>query len=441
MKSVLFDYLCYCGNVPHVAKILNDMIISRDRYLQRLIRCRNNGLIKVITGIRRCGKSILLSKIFHDWLLENGVAENHIIDIAFDDMDNEQLKDPHAFLDFIKSRITDPDTYYILLDEVQMMTDFVGVLLSLQHRSACDIYVTGSNSRFLSTDIATEFRGRSQEIRMQPLTFAEYYNAVGGDKSDAWQQYYMYGGLPQLLAFGEVEEKAAYLSNLYRTVYLADLLERNKIKNDDGLETLVRVLASSVGSPGNPSRIASTFLSVEKKEISANTLSRYIRYLQEAFVVSEALRYDVKGRKYIGTETKYYFSDMGIRNCILGFRQVEENHVMENIIYNELCYRGFCVDVGMVEVKGRDVEGKTVRKRLEVDFVANKGSNRYYVQSAFRMDNEEKVLQEKKSLMNIPDSFRKIIIVKDHIAPYHDESGVLRIGLFDFLLKPESLDM
>lgn len=417
------------------------MIIPRDNYLQRLIRCRNNGLIKTITGIRRCGKSVLLSKLFYDWLLKNGVAENHIIYIAFDDMSKEKLKNPHEFLDFVNNQISGKGMYYILLDEVQMMDNFVGVLLSLLHKSNCDIYVTGSNSKFLSTDIVTEFRGRSQEIHMQPLTFAEYYNAVGGDKHDAWQQYYLYGGLPQLLSLSGDEDKANYLSNLYRTVYLSDLIERNNINNDDGLETLIRVLASSIGAPSNPSRISSTFLSVEKKKISANTLTRYIKYLQEAFVISEALRFDVKGRKYIGTETKYYFSDIGIRNSILGFRQVEENHAMENILYNELRYRGFNVDVGMVEVREKNGEEKIARKRLEVDFVANKGSKRYYVQSAFRMDDEEKVAHEKKSLQNIPDSFRKILVEKDHIAPYHDEDGFLRIGLFDFLLKPDSLDI
>lgn len=427
--------------MPHAAEILNKVIVPRDKYLQKLIRCRENGLVKVITGIRRCGKSILLSKIFHDWLLADGVAENHIIYIAFDDADYESFHDPHVFLDFIKTRMTDTGVYYILLDEVQIMDNFVRVLLSLLHKPNCDIYVTGSNSRFLSTDIVTEFRGRSHEIHMQPLTFAEYYSAAGGDKSDAWQQYYFYGGLPQLLSFDDAEEKTEYLTNLYHTVYLSDLIERNSIKNDDSLETLVRVLASSIGSSSNPTRISSTFRSVEKKEISVNTLFRYIKCLQEAFVITEALRYDVKGRKYIGTETKYYFSDIGIRNSVLGFRQIEENHIMENVIYNELRYRGFNVDVGMVGMKERDVEGKTVRKRLEVDFVAGKGSSRYYVQSAFRIDDAAKEEQEKKSLLNVPDSFKKIIVVRDHIAPYHDYDGFLRIGLFDFLLKPDSLDM
>lgn len=417
------------------------MIIQRDLYLQRLIRSRHNGLIKVITGIRRCGKSVLLSTLFRDWLLDNDVSTDHIIYISLDDMDSEVLANPHVFLKHIKESASGERQYYLLLDEVQMMENFTGVLLSLLHKRNYDIYVTGSNSRFLSTDIATEFRGRSQEIHICPLSFSEYYCATGGDKSDAWQQYFLYGGLPGLLSLNGDDEKIEYLSSIYRTVYLADIVERNKIKDDDGLETLVRILSSTIGSPTNPSRISSTFLSVEKKNLSTNTIARYIKYLQESFLVSEALRYDVKGRKYIGTETKYYFSDIGIRNAVVGFRQVEENHSMENIIYNELRSRGFNVDVGMVEIKVRDDEGKFIRKRLEVDFIANQGSRRYYIQSAFRMENDEKVKQEKKSMLNIPDSFKKIIVERDHIAPYHDYDGFLRIGLFDFLLKPESLDI
>lgn len=417
------------------------MIIQRDLYLQRLIRSRHNGLIKVITGIRRCGKSVLLSTLFRNWLLDNGVSIDHIIYISFDDMDSEALSNPHVFLKHIKEAASGERQYYLLLDEVQMMENFTGVLLSLLHKQNYDIYVTGSNSRFLSTDIATEFRGRSQEIHICPLSFSEYYSVTGGDKSDAWQQYFLYGGLPGLLLLNGDDEKIEYLSSIYRTVYLADIVERNKIKDDDGLETLVRILSSAIGSPTNPSRISSTFLSVEKKNLSTNTIASYIKYLQESFLVSEALRYDVKGRKYIGTETKYYFSDIGIRNAVVGFRQVEENHSMENIIYNELRSRGFNVDVGMVEIKVRDDEGKFIRKRLEVDFIANQGSRRYYIQSAFRMENDEKVKQEKKSMLNIPDSFKKIIVERDHIAPYHDYDGFLRIGLFDFLLKPDSLDI
>lgn len=416
------------------------MTISRDIYLQRLIRGMNNGLIKTITGIRRCGKSVLLSQIFYEWLIKNGISESHIISIAMDDKQNSALLEPYTFLNYINERTREKGEYVLLIDEVQLIDDFVGVLLSLLHKQGCDIYVTGSNSRFLSSDIVTEFRGRAQEIHMQPFTFAEYYSAVGGDKADAWREYYLYGGLPQLLTLSDTEAKIAYLDNLYRTVYLADLIERNHIKNDDGLEVLVRILASSIGSPTNPTRISSTFSSVEKKDISVNTLAKYIKYLEEAFVISEALRYDIKGRKYIGTDTKYYFSDMGIRNSILGFRQSEENHIMENIIYNELRYRGFNVDVGRVEIREHGEDGQTARKRLEVDFVANKGSQRYYIQSAFRIDDEAKELQEKKSILNIQDSFKKIVIVKDHISPYYDNDGFVRMGIFDFLLKPDSLD-
>ena len=408
--------------------------------MQQLIDSQGNGLVKTITGIRRCGKSVLLMNLFYKWLISQNVTKDHIIDISFDDLDHEILKQPKNFLDMVKNRISDEDTYYILLDEVQQMENFVGVLLSLMHNPNCDIYVTGSNSRFLSTDIATEFRGRSQEIHLQPLSFAEFMEGFEGSREAAWREYYEFGGLPQILSLKTRQQKMAYLSNLVESVYLADMVERNKIKNDEGLRDFIRILSSSIGAPSNPSRIAKTFESVEKKHVTSETLARYIKYLKEAFVIEEAFRYDVKGRKYIGTETKYYFSDMGLRNSILGFRQVEENHLMENILYNELRSRGYNVDVGMVEIMEKDSEGKLVRKRLEIDFVANQGSQRYYIQSAFRMDSEEKAAQEQKSLLNVPDSFKKIILVKDDIAPYRDNNGILRMGLFDFLLKPESME-
>ena len=415
-------------------------MLSRNLYLQQLIDSQGNGLVKTITGIRRCGKSVLLMNLFYKWLISQNVTKDHIIDISFDDLDHEILKQPKNFLDMVKNRISDEDTYYILLDEVQQMENFVGVLLSLMHNPNCDIYVTGSNSRFLSTDIATEFRGRSQEIHLQPLSFAEFMEGFEGSREAAWREYYEFGGLPQILSLKTRQQKMAYLSNLVESVYLADMVERNKIKNDEGLRDFIRILSSSIGAPSNPSRIAKTFESVEKKHVTSETLARYIKYLKEAFVIEEAFRYDVKGRKYIGTETKYYFSDMGLRNSILGFRQVEENHLMENILYNELRSRGYNVDVGMVEIMEKDSEGKLVRKRLEIDFVANQGSQRYYIQSAFRMDSEEKAAQEQKSLLNVPDSFKKIILVKDDIAPYRDNNGILRMGLFDFLLKPESME-
>lgn len=415
-------------------------MLSRNLYLQQLIDSQRNGLVKTITGIRRCGKSVLLMNLFYKWLISQNVTKDHIIDISFDDLDQETLRHPKAFLDMVKSRITDEGTYYILLDEVQQMENFVGVLLSLLHKQNCDIYVTGSNSRFLSTDIVTEFRGRSQEIHLQPLSFAEFMEGFEGNREAAWREYYEFGGLPQILSLKTRQQKMAYLSNLVESVYLADLIERNKIKNDEGLRDFIRILSSSIGAPSNPSRIAKTFESIEKKHVTSETLAHYIKYLKEAFVIEEAFRYDVKGRKYIGTETKYYFSDMGLRNSILGFRQVEENHLMENILYNELRSRGYNVDVGMVEMMERDSEGKLVRKRLEIDFVANQGSQRYYIQSAFRIDSEEKAAQEQKSLLNVPDSFKKIILVKDDIVPYRDNNGILRMGLFDFLLKPESME-
>ena len=416
------------------------MILARNRYLQQLIDSQGNGLVKTITGIRRCGKSVLLMQLFYKWLIGQNIPKDHIIDISFDDLDNESLRKPKAFLELVKNRMTDEGNYYLLLDEVQQMENFVSVLLSLMHRQNCDIYVTGSNSKFLSTDIVTEFRGRSQEIHLQPLSFSEFIEGYEGSRDAAWREYYEYGGLPQILSLKTKQQKIEYLSNLVESVYIADLVERNKIKNDEGLKTIIKILSSSIGAPTNPLRIAKTFESVEKLHITSETIARYIKCMEEAFMISEALRYDVKGRKYIGTETKYYFSDMGLRNSILGFRQLEENHLMENILYNELRSRGYNVDVGMVETTERNKEGKPTRKRLEIDFVANQGSKRFYIQSAFRIGNEEKAEQEQKSLLSIPDSFKKIILLKDDIAPYYDNNGILRIGLFDFLLQTKALD-
>ena len=416
------------------------MILARNRYLQQLIDSQGNGLVKTITGIRRCGKSVLLMQLFYKWLIGQNIPKDHIIDISFDDLDNETLRKPKAFLELVKNRMTDEGNYYLLLDEVQQMENFVSVLLTLMHRPNCDIYVTGSNSKFLSTDIVTEFRGRSQEIHLQPLSFSEFIEGYEGNRDAAWREYYEYGGLPQILSLKTKQQKIEYLSNLVESVYIADLVERNKIKNDEGLKTIIKILSSSIGAPTNPLRIAKTFESVEKLHITSETIARYIKCVEEAFMISEALRYDVKGRKYIGTETKYYFSDMGLRNSILGFRQLEENHLMENILYNELRSRGYNVDVGMVETTERNKEGKPTRKRLEIDFVANQGSKRFYIQSAFRIDNEEKAEQEQKSLLSIPDSFKKIILLKDDIAPYYDNNGILRIGLFDFLLQTKALD-
>ena len=416
-------------------------MIQRTQYLQQLIDSMGNGLVKAITGIRRSGKSVLLRDIFGQWLKDNGVKDDHIIYLSFDDMEIEELRKPKEFLKMVRSRIVDDKIHYLLLDEVQLMDRFVEVLLSLMHQEVFDIFVTGSNSRFLSSDIVTEFRGRSQEIHMLPLTFSEYLSTFDGTKDEAWRDYVEFGGLPQILSFKTKQQKITYLSNLVETVYVKDIVERNKLRNGDGLTELLRILASSMSSPCNPTRISKTFESVEKKHIPSETIARHIRYFSDSFLIAEALRYDVKGRKYIGTETKYYFTDMGLRNSILGFRQIEENHLMENILYNELRYRGYNVDVGMVEIMERNDDGKQVRKRLEVDFVANQGSKRYYIQSAFRMEDDAKVIQEKKSLINVPDSFKKIIVEKDQITSYHDNDGILRIGLFDFLLNPDSLDL
>ncbi len=416
-------------------------MVQRTQYLQQLIDSMGNGLVKTITGIRRCGKSVLLRDIFGQWLKDNGVDDGHIIYLSFDDMEIEELREPKEFLKMVRSRISDNKTHYLLLDEVQLMDRFVEVLISLMHNEVFDIFVTGSNSRFLSTDIVTEFRGRSQEIRMQPLTFSEYISTFDGDKDEAWSEYIEFGGLPQILSFKTKQQKITYLSNLVETVYIKDIVERNKLKSGEGITELLRTLVSSMGSPCNPRRISKTFESVEKKHVSSETVARHIRYFNESFLITEALRYDVKGRKYIGTETKYYFTDIGLRNSILGFRQIEETHIMENVLYNELKYRGYNVDVGMVEIMERNADGKQERKRLEVDFVANQGSKRYYIQSVLRMEDDDKVRQEKKSLINIPDSFKKIIVVKDRITSYHDYDGILRVGLFDFLLNPDSLDL
>jgi predicted AAA+ superfamily ATPase len=416
------------------------MNIQRDFYLDRLIAGRENGLIKIITGIRRCGKSYLLFKLFHEWLNANGIDDNHIIEVALDDRSNKALRDPDALLDYLKSRIIDKSLHYILLDEIQMVPEFTDVLNSLLHIRNADVYVTGSNSHFLSTDVVTEFRGRGDEIRLHPLSFAEFCRGFQGDRNMAWKEYYTYGGLPLILSLDTGQKKADYLTNLYQSVYLVDIQERHKIKNRAEFDELVKIMASSVGSPCNPTKLSNTFKSVKKVEIHHNTISKYLSYLSDAFVLERSVRYDIKGKKYINTLGKYYFSDLGIRNALLGFRQQEENHIMENIIYNELRVRGFQVDVGTVEERTTDKNNKTIRRQYEVDFVANQGSKRYYIQSAFALPDEAKVRQETASLTRIDDSFKKIIVVKDDIMPKRDENGIVTIGIMDFLLHPDSLD-
>lgn len=417
------------------------MEIKRDIYLNQLINARQNGFIKVVTGPRRCGKSFLLTTLFHNHLLSEGIAEDHIIEVALEDRMNQKLRDPDAMLEYVRSRIIDEKLYFIILDEVQKMGDFVDVLNSLLHIKNADVYVTGSNSHFLSTDIATEFRGRDHQIRMYPLCFSEFFSAVGGEKNSAWKDYYTFGGLPLILSFKTDHEKAEYLQRLFQTVYMADILERYKIKNNKELRELVNILASSIGSPNNPTKISNTFRTVEKSNITSQTIDNYLTYLQEAFVVNRAERYDVKGRKYIGTLSKYYFEDTGIRNALINFRQQEENHIMENIIYNELRIRGYQVDVGQVEIRKRTPDGKQQRIHLEIDFVVNQASQRYYIQSAFQMPDKEKEHQESQSLVNVNDSFKKIIIVRDDIKPWRNEKGILIMGLMDFLLDKNSLEL
>lgn len=411
------------------------MIIKRDYYLQQLISSKSNNLIKIVTGIRRSGKSFLLFNLFHNHLIETGVSEDHIIEIALDDRLNKNLRDPDVILQHIHERIVDDKLYYIILDEVQMIDEFTDVLNSLLHIRNADVYVTGSNSKFLSKDVVTEFRGRGDEIHLFPLSFAELYNALGGDKLELWKSYYTYGGLPGILELDGEKKKAAYLRSLHETVYLKDIIERNNLKNSEEFMELMRVMASCIGSPCNPSKLEKTFKSVKNETLDRKTISKYLSYMEDAFLIEKSMRYDIKGRKYIGTLSKYYFQDIGLRNALLNFRQVEENHIMENVIYNELRLRGFCVDVGMVETRTA-----TERKQLEVDFVANMADRRYYIQSAFAMPDDDKREQESASLKRIDDSFKKIIIMRDDIKPYHDNNGFYIAGLMDFLLKPDLIE-
>lgn len=407
-----------------------NMIIKRDKYLDELIGWKHTDLIKIVTGLRRCGKSFLLFNLFHQHLLSSGTDESHIIEIALDDISNEALREPFRMLEYVKSKIKDDNQYYLIIDEVQLLGRFVDVLNSFMHIDNVDIYVTGSNSRFLSKDVATEFRGRGIEIHIYPLSFAELYQARGGDKYALWKSYYTYGGLPYLASLNDNARKAEYLSSLNQTLYLKDIVERNKIANEDEFSELMNLMASSIGSPCNPNKIANTFKSIKKLSLASQTIAKYLSFMEDAFIVEKSVRYDIKGRKYISTLSKYYFQDVGLRNALLNFRQVEETHLMENVIYNELRRCGYSVDVGMIEVRSA-----TQRKQLEVDFVANKGDKRYYIQSAFALPDEQKREQELVSLKKINDSFKKIIITRDDIAPYHDDNGVLIIGLMDFLLR------
>lgn len=417
------------------------MQIKRDFYLQQLVDGKQNGLIKIVTGIRRCGKSFLLFKLFRQYLLDAGVDSDHIIQFALDDIENADLREPLTLYKCIKSKITDDELYYILLDEVQLVPRFEEVLNSLLRIDNADVYVTGSNSKFLSSDIITEFRGRGDEIHLYPLSLSEYCEGTGLSPVEAWKDYYTYGGLPHTLSLGTGKKKIDYLNNLFESVYLIDILERQRIKNKAEFEELVKIIASGIGAPTNPTKLENTFKSVKKVNIDSVTISRYLGYMQDAFLIEKAERYDVKGKKYIGSLAKYYFTDIGLRNAILGLRQQEETHIMENIIYNELRRRGCKVDVGMVEQRFVNNDGKWQRKQLEVDFVVNEGNQRYYIQSALALPDEEKRKQEMGSLLRINDSFKKIIIVKDDIKPWRDENGILTMGLLDFLMNADSLEL
>lgn len=417
------------------------MQISRDKYLNDLINRMHNGLIKVITGIRRSGKSYLVFHIFKEYLLNHNVEKSHIIEIALDQRKNKQYRNPDTILDYIESVITDSKPYYIFLDEVQMLEDFEEVLNSLLHIENADVYVTGSNSKFLSKDIITEFRGRGDEIHIYPLTFKEFMQEYEGDEYHGWADYVMYGGLPLILTMKTDEQKVSYLTRLFEETYLKDIIERHHIEKVQELNDLINVIASGIGSLSNPSKIQATFKSSIQSDISLNTIRQYIEYLEDSFIIKEANRYDVKGRKYIGTPLKYYFEDIGLRNARLGFRQTEETHLMENIIYNELRARGFQVDVGVVTKRSMNASGTYEKRQLEVDFIANLGSKRYYIQSAFHIPDKEKEEQEKASLLNVNDSFKKIVIVKDIMKVQRDDKGITTMSVYDFLLKENSLEL
>lgn len=414
------------------------MEIKRDFYLNKLIQHKKNGMVKIITGIRRCGKSYLLFKLFRDYLLESGINKDHIISIALDDFGNRKLQNPDELYNYVKSQIVDNEDYYILLDEIQLVPEFESVINGFMHIPNADIYVTGSNSKFLSSDIITEFRGRGDEIRVYPLNFSEFYSVYGGDFDKAWIMYCNYGGMPLCLSMETVADKAKYLTSLFDTTYLADILNRNNLRGNAEMNELTDVLASSIGSLTNPLKLSNTFASAKNVKLSANTISSYLNYLQDAFLIERAVRYDIKGKKYINTPAKYYFVDLGLRNARLSFRQQEYTHIMENVIYNELRLRGYSVDVGVVENVEKE-NGVFVRKKLEVDFVVNLGNRRYYIQSAYSIPSEEKMKQEQLSLLSINDAFRKIIIVNQPIMSGYNEQGILILSLQDFLMNPEKV--
>ena len=432
------------------------MVIQRDRYLQKLIHRRENGMVKVITGIRRCGKSYLLFELYHQYLNADGVTDDHIIELALDEDENARYRNPLELGQHIRSLLVDKDKmYYVFLDEIQKVVEipnpylpgtdekigFVDVLLGLMKIKNVDLYVTGSNSKMLSTDILTEFRGRGDEVRVNPLSYQEFYAVYGEDKRNAWRDYFTFGGMPLVLAQKTSEDKCRYLHTLFDKIYLDDIMSRHHIANEKiVLDDLLDIVSSSVGSLTNPSKIQKTFASVKGTAIADDTISRYLDYFIDAFLLYQAKRYDVKGRKYIGSPLKYYYSDVGLRNARLNFRQQEENHIMENVIYNELRLRGFAVDVGVVEERGRDAAGKAARRQLEVDFVVNQGGKRFYIQSALSIADPDKKEQEIESLKRIPDSFSKIVVVRDYLKPWQDENGITYVGIEQFLLNEEFLE-
>ena len=417
------------------------MIIERDSYLKKLIAKRHNGKIKIVTGIRRCGKSFLLSTIYANWLKNQGVDDSHIININLEDRRNKALRDPDALLAFIDSKLTDDQMHYIMVDEIQLVPEFEDVLNSYLNMPNADVYVTGSNARFLSKQVRTEFAGRGEEVRLHPLTFKEFTTVVNKDKVDALRDYMIYGGLPQVVLKDSHEEKVELLKALFENTYVSDIVARYKIRNTEVLDELLDILASSIGGLTNATKLANTFVSVKHEKVSRNTIANYLEYICDSFLTEKASRYDIKGKRYIESPYKYYFTDCGLRNMRLNFRQIEYTHLLENVIYNELIARGFSVDVGVVAKQNRDENGDVVRKYFEVDFVCNQASRRYYIQSAYRMIDEDKVKQEEASLRNIGDSFKKIIILGEYTPILHNESGITIMSIYDFLLKENSLEL
>lgn len=416
------------------------MEIKRNRYLNTLISKKHNGLIKVITGMRRCGKSYLLFTLFKEHLLSDGIDEDHIIEIAFDAFENKKYRNPDVLYPYLKEQIKDDAMYYVLLDEVQLLGEFESILNSLIRMKNVDVYVTGSNARFLSKDVITEFRGRGDEVHMYPLSFAEFMSVYPGTKQDGWNEYMLYGGIPLVLEFTTPDQKIAFLKSLFEETYISDIVGRHNIRNKAELEELLNILSSAIGSLTNPQKLSATFQTVKKKKISNSTIKRYIDYLCDSFLIDRAIRYDVKGKKYIDTPVKYYFTDMGLRNARLNFRQIEGTHSMENIIFNELKMRGFNVDVGVIMQYETNEKGTNIRKQLEIDFVCNQGSKRYYIQSAYAIPDQAKMEQEQRSLMLTGDFFKRMIITKDTPTPYYNESGVLIMNVYDFLLNENSLN-